>query len=305
MTMAEDRQTTKQDITLGDEASRIVLRFDYLPCINYSMLNSGMEACTQFIVENRDERDWQDLTVRLAGDAVKESVSHVDSLGQGSSVQLRSVHITPDISMLASMTEAVETTFTVTISMGDELLFEQTYPLSLLAYDQWTGTEVMPELLAAFVVPNSPLVPQVLVRAGKVLEQLTGSSALDAYQTQSRNRVRQQVAAIYESLRAEGIVYCEPPASFERHGQRVRLADKVLSEKLGTCIDTTLLMASCLEQVGICPIIVVLQGHTLVGAWLTPSVYGQTVCDDPSLLLKEMADGNHDVVLVETTCLTM
>ena len=286
------------------EPERLILRFEYLPCINYSMLSSGVEACTLFVIENNDTTDWHNLTVRLSGQAVKESVSHVDSLPQGQSIQLRNVRIEPDIETLANTTERIDTTFTLNISAGDEVLYTKDYALTLLAYDQWAGSEIMPEQLSAFVVPNSPLVPQVLVRASKLLEQMSGSSALDAYQTQSRNRVRQQVAAIYESLRTEGIVYCEPPTNFEKYGQRLRLADKVLTEKLGTCIDTTLLMASCLEQAGICPILVLLQGHALVGAWLTPSVYGQMVCDDPSFLLKEMADGNHDVVLVETTCLT-
>ena len=302
--MMAEQQTTHGPLAEQGSTQRLALRFEYLPCINYSMLNSGVEACTLFVLENGDDHDWQHVTVCLTGDAIKDSVSHVDLLPQGRSIQLRRVHIVPDLQQLASTTESIETTFTLTITADDEVLHEQSYPLSLLAYDQWTGSEIMPELIASFVVPNSPLVPQVLVRAAKVLEQMSGSSTLDAYQTQSRHRVRQQVAAIYEALRSEGIVYCEPPADFERHGQRLRLADKVLSEKLGTCIDTTLLMASCLEQAGICPIIVMLQGHALVGAWLVPSVYPQMVCDDSSFLLKEMADGNHDVVLVETTSLT-
>ena len=96
----------------------------------------------------------------------------------------------------------------------------------------------MPELIAAFVVPNNPLLSQCGKCRAKL--EMTGSSAFDEYQTQDRNRVRHQVAAVYEALRSEGIVYCTPPASFEDYGQRIRLADQILIEKLGTCIDTSL-----------------------------------------------------------------
>ena len=284
--------------------NKVVLKFDYLPCVNYAMVANGIGCCKTLIVENHDTRDWQHLVVTLKGTYIVESTAHVDSLGIGSAVQLRMVEIKPDINALSTTTETIGTSFTLTVADDEEELFRADYPISLLAYNQWSGTTIMPELIAAYVVPNHPALSRVLVNTGRQLEQLTGSSSLDEYQTQNRNRVRQQVAALYEALRQEGIVYCAPPANFEKFGQRLRLADQVLAEKLGTCVDTTLLMASCLEQIGINPIIVILQGHALVGAWLTPTVHQQMVCDDASYLLKEMADGNNNVVLVETTAIT-
>ncbi|MBR5744027.1 MAG: DUF4011 domain-containing protein, partial [Muribaculaceae bacterium] len=125
------------------------------------------------------------------------------------------------------------------------------------------------------------------------------------YQTQNRNRVRAQVAAIYEALRSEGIVYSIPPASFEKTGQRVRTADKVLTEKVATCLDTSLLMASCLEDAGIYPVLLIFKGHATVGAWLTPTVPAQMVGDDPNYLLREIADGNNNLVVMESTAIAM
>ena len=143
------------------------------------------------------------------------------------------------------------------------MLLQQELPITLLAYDEWAGSGMMPEHIAAFVVPNNPLLSRIMVAAAQFLEKWTGASQLDEYQTQDRNRVRAQVAAIYEALRAEGIVYAAPPASFEASGQRIRMADKVLTEKLGTCIDTSLLVASCLEACGIYPVVVMMKGHAM------------------------------------------
>ena len=294
----------EQKIDNQSQIEKIVLRFDYLPCLNYSALSCGVSTCSTFIIENHDEKDWLHVKVSIKGDLIKEDISHIEIIRQGKSFQLQTVEIAPDINALISLTEAVKTSFFLTIENESDVLLENEYPISLLAYDQWMGTSIMPELISAFVVPNNPILSRVLVNAGKFLEDLTGSSALDEYQTQDRNRVRHQVAAIYEALRSEGIVYCTPPASFENYGQRIRLANQVLQEKLGTCIDTSLLMASCLEKVGINTILVVFSGHVFVGAWLTPSVYPQMVGDDSSFLLKEMADGNNNLVLVESTCIT-
>jgi DNA polymerase III delta prime subunit len=188
--------------------------------------------------------------------------------------------------------------------VDDSQVFQQEYPLYLMAYDQWTGYSILPELLAAFVTPNHPILSRVSVNASKFLASWTGDSSLDAYQSQDPNRVRKQVAAVYEALRSEALVYCMPPASFEMYGQRVRLVDKVLTEKLGTCLDLTLLFASCLEAIGIHPLLILLQGHIFVGAWLTEDMYAQMVCDDAAYLLKGCADGINDIVLVEATALS-
>lgn len=93
-------------------------------------------------------------------------------------------------------------------------------------------------------------------------------------------------------------------SQFRKYGQRVRLVDKVLTEKLGTCLDLTLLFASCLEANGIHPLLIVLKGHIFVGAWLTSDSYSKIVGDDASFLLKGCADGMNDIVLIECTALT-
>lgn len=176
-------------------------------------------------------------------------------------------------------------------------------PLRLMAYDQWLGSAKHPEMLAAFVMPNHPLISRVLAAASGFMEQWTGSSALDEYQSGDPNRARLQVAAVYEALRSEGLIYVSAKASFEETGQCIRTVDRVLTDKLGTCIDLTVLYASCLEAIGIQPILVLLRGHALVGAWLAPHI-GEMIGDDADYLLKNLADGISELVVVETTLLT-
>lgn len=286
------------------KTEKAVLKIEYLPSLNYSMLNNGVETCSKCVLENVDQHDWHQVQISIRGELIKGHVQRLEFLRKGQSVQIAHFKILPDIKKLSEITEAINTTFTVTVEEQSGQLLQQELPITLLAYDEWAGTNVIPEHIASFVVPNNPLLSRIKVSAAQFLEKWTGSSQLDEYQTQDRNRVRAQVAAIYEALRSEGIVYSAPPASFETSGQRIRLADKVLTEKLGTCIDTSLLIASCLEACDIYPIIVMMKGHVMVGAWLTPTVCPQMVCDDVSLLLKETADGNNNIVLLESTAIT-
>ncbi len=279
------------------------VHLEYLPCINYAMIHNHVPSCNFCELMNSDEVDWNNIKVSIDGELIKYSESILEIIPPGQNIQINNLEISPESEKLIELTEGIDTNFHLTITISGEIAHQQTFPIKLMAYDQWSGSRIMPELLATFVTPNHPILSRISVKASQFLEKWTGNSALDEYQTQDPNRVRAQVAAIYEALRSESLIYSTVPASFETSGQRVRLVDNVLTSKLGTCIDLTLLYASCLEANGIHPLLVLLKGHILVGAWLTEDIYHQTVGDDASFLLKGSANGISDIVLVETTAL--
>ena len=277
------------------------LRVEYLPCLNYAMALNGRKNLEYCEITNDTAEDWQTIKVMVSGDLIQPEEATIDTIPAGATIRITTLHVMPDIDKLREQTESIETKFRISIHDADQELLSKEYAIRMLAFDEWPGVGVMPETLAAFVTPNSPELSSVKVEAAKYLEKLTGSSALDEYQTQDPNRVRAQVASVFEALRSEGIVYSAPPSSYEKNGQRVRLVDKVLKEKLGTCLDLSLLFASCLEACGLHPILVLQQGHMYIGCWLVDKYYYQTICDDLSLLSKSIADGISEMVLVEAT----
>ena len=280
------------------------LCFNYLPCINYAIYNNNISTCLECSITNRDNHDWKDVTFRIEGPDIQEQTTHINQITIGETVDISELNIHPNIDKLIELTEAIQSTFKLSITCEGTVVFEKDFSIYLMAYDQWCGSTIMPELLSTFVTPNHPLITRVINNAAKYLEKFSGSSSFDEYQTQNPNRVRMQVAALYEALREESLIYVSSPASFEDYGQRVRLADKVLNEKLGTCLDLTLLFASCLEATGIHPILVLKRGHIFLGAWLIDSIYSSPVSDDISFLVKESSDGINEMVFVESTCLT-
>ena len=277
--------------------------FHHLPALNFSLLQADAKSC-HCSITNSDDTDWQQVAITISGEKIESVQSLYDSVPAHQTVIDNVLRLKPNMDELLRLSEGYVAHFTLSVAVSGNVVFERSFSVGIMAFDQWAGTLVHPGMISSFVTPNASFVPRVIKAAAAVLKRLTGSDSMDAYQTQNANRVRAMVAAVYEALRAEGIIYSAPPASFEQSGQRVRLADKVLLEKLGTCLDTTVLMASCLEAVGINPLIVFFRDHAFVGAWLTEQMYGKAVGDDPSFLLKSAADGVSDIVLLETTCLT-
>ncbi|MEO6833493.1 MAG: DUF4011 domain-containing protein, partial [Chitinophagaceae bacterium] len=75
------------------------------------------------------------------------------------------------------------------------------------------------------------------------------------------------------------------------------------SQKMGNCLDLSLLYAACLEAVGIHPLIVITKGHAFAGAWLIDESFADSVNDDASLLTNRIASGINEITLVECTCM--
>lgn len=283
--------------------NNIVLKLEYLPCINFCMCHNKVRTITTCEIENNTEESWKSVRLCIEGEMICHAEVLFDEVPAKTSLKVKDIDIRPELQQLMNLTEAMDAGFEVSITVGDDVVLHQSHSIRLMAYDQWTGLGIKPELIASFVTPNSPSINRVILNAAKFMEQMTGNNAMDGYQSGDRNRVRMQVAAIYEALRSEGIAYVSAPASYGM-GQRIRLTEKVLNEKLGNCLDTTLLVASVLEAADIHPIIIFINGHAFVGAWLIDHCYQQVVGEDSAYLVKASEDGINDIVLLESTAIT-
>lgn len=203
---------------------------------------------------------------------------------------------------LASMTEGYDMSFLVEVTVGSEKVYEKYFPIHVLAYDQWLGSNYHPALIAAFVTPNHPVIRQLVQSAGQIL---TGwNLAFTGYQTQDKNDVRAQMKALYLAIQREAIAYVSAMPSFEKSGQRIRLAEDVLANRMGNCIELSALYAACLEYVGLNPLIILLEGHAFVGCWLEDQSFQSSIDDDETTLRKRLAKGMQTIEIVETTVMT-
>ena len=84
------------------------------------------------------------LTLTISGDLLTPSECRLDLIPAGQTVSIADINIEPDIDKLRGITESTETKFTLSIQAGGEEVYNHTYPIHLMAFDQWPGSDVMP-----------------------------------------------------------------------------------------------------------------------------------------------------------------
>ncbi|MBC7593528.1 MAG: DUF3320 domain-containing protein [Kineosporiaceae bacterium] len=247
--------------------------------LSYASTHNGRPVIQRLAVSTTRGQVIQDAEVSIEldslGTAMAEPwVRELKQIGPVATVW-DSIAIRLDANALYSFTDQRPATLIVRVRQGDQEIAAKRIDIKILAANAWVCAAPFDDyalMLAAFVMPNHPSLRPVLDDASRRLAAMGLDSGLSGYQGDAAH-VTGIVAAIYESVRALGLTYVNPPASWDMHsnpdiwGQRVRSPGEVLGERAGTCLDTAVLMASLLENVGLKPILVVVPGHALVAYW--------------------------------------
>ncbi|MBO9638341.1 MAG: DUF3320 domain-containing protein [Siphonobacter aquaeclarae] len=282
-----------------------VISLQILPSVNFAQQQNHVPIIRELILTNTTALEWQDIVLEITSE-FSSTLPWRQSLLQlpaGASHAFHPFPLQVSAQFLATLTEATTESLRMTLSVRGEIIHTQYSPLTVLAFDRWGGVGLLPEMLAAFITPNHPQIPGIIRAASSILQRWTGDPSFDDYQSRNPDRVRKQMAAIYEAIAGLQLVYCSVPASFEESGQRVRLADTIFGHRLANCLDISLLYAACLEAVGIHSLLVIVKGHAFAGGWLVDESFADTVNDDPSLITKRSAPGIGEIAVVEGTCM--
>lgn len=276
---------------------------EYADRVNFGMHHNGLALVQNVILTNTQAVTLNDLsiTIRLENQECQPWTTRLDRLDPGITHTLSARELKLNPSVLAVRTESQRTQLIVQIDSPNASL-TRTFPTDLLAFDHWPGIGHWPQMTAAFVTPNHSLVAQCLQAARQSLGKLSGSDALDGYQSASRTRAAHIAQACYNALASLQWGYINPPASFENEGQRVRLIDRLCREKLGTCLDLALALASLIEQTGLNPLILITEGHAFVAVWTHAEHLAEPVLDEPAQVRNLVELGQ--IVPIEATLLT-
>ncbi len=291
----------------------IDVRGDFSSVVNFAMQQNGFPLIRALQITNKTAETLENVTVEVFAKPEFSAPAKysMDSLESKESMDLVSpelrsmlshgqdLHLDPNFFM--GITERFAGLLEVVVSVNGVEDDRFVQDINLLAYNEWAGETVFPELLAAYITPNHPLVGQVLRRASEKMEAWTGDGSLCGYQRKNENHVLKQMAAIFAALEERDIHYSMPPQGFEIAGQKIRTCDEIVEQKLGTCLDLAILYASCLEQAGLNPIVVLMKGHAFTGCWLVDETFPSAVQDDPSLLSKRFSDDVGEISVVECT----
>lgn len=272
--------------------------------INYATQQNGVPIVKLLRVTNLTDETLDDLAVTITAqpEFFAPSVIMLSPLAPGSSVNLGTIDLRPSHDFLANLTEKVIGSIAISVKSGDQSLATHEQRIDVLAYDEWPGLNSPPELLAAFVTPNSAAVERVLRDASQILKEWSGSASLDGYMSRDPEKAYQIIGSIYEAIRRYKIAYITAPASYEPAGQKIRMPDRLLEVGLGACLDLTMLMAACAEQAGLNPTILIHRNHAYCGVWLEDESFSDSTVYDAATLRKRV--DLHEMCVFETTLLT-
>ena len=155
-------------ITVGGEVNASInfaMQQNYVPVIRYLVVNNVSEET----VENLD------LKVTFEPEFAREYIYHIDNIPANESIEISPVKLTTNTEFLFSLTEKMIGIVTVSVLKDENVIFSDKHNIELLAYDEWGGLLIMPEIITAFITPNHPAVTAVIREASEFLKKWKGT----------------------------------------------------------------------------------------------------------------------------------
>jgi very-short-patch-repair endonuclease len=283
------------------EAPRLEIQIVADRTIGYAAIQNSVPVVRAISLRNIGSEPLVDLEVivRCAPAFAAAVTLTFERLLPGESRRVSPVDLSPNHEYLSRLDEAEHASITAIACARGEVIAEANQGIEVLAYDQWAGTRSLPELLAAFCMPNSRVVDNLIASASSLLRAARGDFSMNGYQSKNRENVWKQISALYSAVLGEDLHYSNPPASFGTDGQKIRTPERVLEGRVATCLDTAMLFAACFEQVGLHPVVLFKEGHAWVGVWLIDTVFPTAVIDDVQSVRKRVKSG--EFMAFETT----
>lgn len=284
-------------------ALKVHLQVAVVEKVNLADFQNAVPALHELAIVNETLVPIGELTLTITSEPafLKPRTWNIDAVGSGETYHIPDLDVQLDGSLLSRLTESEPATlhFKLRSQKDPEFVIAQhDHVVELLARNQWGGIGYAPEMVAAFVQPNDPAVDHVLKAAAHALQASGKSGSIDGY-THGAKRAWELTSGIWTAVLQRKLHYALPPASFEHCGQKVRSPGQILDAGLATCLDLTLLFASCLEQANLNPLLIFTHGHAFVGLWLRDEEFSNAVVDDITAVRKRLQ--LQEMLVFETT----
>ena len=297
------------DIQVGDVAApraAVSIEITSTPVLSYALAHNRVPVVSRLAITNFGgpvRAATVRLSVRDAEGPIARTVELLADLDEGRTTVLTDLGLVMDPAAMLHVEEQRPGVIDVEVLAEGEVLGEGSRVVQVLAAQQWLATPLplALEMLAAHVMPNHPAVTALVSEAADVLEERTGRGAIQGY-ADGPERVDEIVSAIADVLLRRGIRYSEPPISWSDLGQQVRSPGDVLTWRVGTPLDTVVVLAAALEQAGIRPLLWLADGHAFLGYWREERSAESAATTDAAPLVNLVDLGL--IGLVETTLLT-
>lgn len=272
------------------------------PELLYSMYSNGQEQLIgDVFVSNESNKALKNIQfeAKFTSNILSPISVFLGDVPGGENISFEVDDPTIDVDKLEMLTDIETCTATYKLFVNGKVVAESTGRITICPYNQWNAALI---LLPAYMTPNHPNIISVLKNASKWMLVNGMNPSLEGYQSDGK-RVEQMIGAVYNAVKEANIIYSNPPASFFGP-QRIRLCETVFEEKFATCMDMTILFASCLESFGLHPVLITAPGHIFAGVWLnSKGRLQEPVLSDAKLIQRYVEDGQ--LVAVECTAMNV
>lgn len=292
------KNTIKRGITL----KKITVETQINETIHYALQQNCIPIISSLVITNTSKEIYTDITIKISfqPEFAVPYVVTIKHLKPSEPVELSPIRIVPSMEYLVSLTEKIEGKLSIEVKEAQNCIWNETHSVTLLAYDQWTGINHLPEMIAAYITPFHPKVNDIAMNATKYLKAWGNAEDFTGYQTKNPDIVEEQMKAVYTALQDLELELEVPTVSYETNGQSLHLPQMVIEKGNGTALELSLLYVSCLEAIGLHPILVFLRGHAFVGCHMEEESLTECVVEDLTVLTKS-DEGKNNILFIECT----
>jgi hypothetical protein len=250
--------------------------------VNYSLLHNNRELLKTLTLTKLVPGTLRDIRVEVELFVGSESYPYRYTHLELNEVQLALaslVKVPLTASLPRALRERVQSTVYVKVSCEGQTVCEETRRVTLIPVDEWLDDTEKNPWLPSFVLPRDPVILEIIRTSRRYLIGILDDPAagFDGYQS-TPAQVDKQVQAIWTALVNEyRLQYINPPPAYAVQSQRLRTPSEIVRSNSGTCIDLALLIASCLEYIGVFPVVVLLVDHAFVGYWRSETAHDNFV----------------------------
>ena len=303
----DDTLPSSSGNSLSQTNNGIALSIGKMSVFNYAAFHCGIAPINDIRIVNITGLPMKNLSLHITSDYdfMNDYEAFLPDIPSGKPLNIDTPKLVIKGQKLAEQTELKNANILVEVRDADKVLCSVRGIMKVYAYDQWQGGAASYEILPAFVMPNHPVIPQLMQEAANRLKKWGKESSIEGYQKKDPNRVRDLAAAAFAAIQKCNITYANPPASFS-YGQRIRTPEIIMDQHFGTCMDMTLLYSALLELMGLDPILVLQDGHIFAGVWLKERSKAELITSDvlitnPDQLIKRMDNGSDELTFIECT----
>ncbi len=254
------------------------IRFRVTPSLNYALYHCRVPIIHDLVITNMESQESPAVALLFTVPGyIRPWKRELQSIPPGECVRIGTV----PLEVIYERLEGLEGKrfADLVIKVNDEQIHAE--ELAILGFYEWSLHKRARKSLACFVQPAHPLVCKIVADTDYRLEKESPSSSLQKLLDEpGEKRAHLVLEALYETLsKGYNIRYVKEAPSYELDSQAIRPPHRIIPNSarrsgVGTCLDLTLLLASCLENLHLQPLVLLVQQnetqqgrHAVAGCW--------------------------------------